>query len=142
MADAVADFTSVFPGFLSLSGAGLGLWLAASALYILLSPYRQLNLTSVPNISAGIVLGSTLFGLGLPIIVCIILHPDLITVLLWSVVLLLLNMCLFRIADGVIGPLNRILEKNLTGDACLLSACKLTLGLIFAVGLYTSASAH
>lgn len=138
MNDAISQFTAVFPGYIALVSAALGLWLAGCALYVLLSPFRSRSLFSLRTSSAGIILTGTVAGLGMPIIASLLTRPGLPAFLLWSVVCLLLAMCLFRIFDGLIGPLSRTLAQDRIGDAWLLTISKLIVALILSVGLGTS----
>lgn len=138
---ALSEFTLIFPAYIALVSAAIGLWLAASALYVLLSPFRSSALFSLRSASSGIVLIGTAIGLGLPILASLITKPSLASVMVWSIVCLLLTMTLFRILDGLIGPLSRTLSQNRTNDAWLLTTIKLIVALILSIGMGTPALA-
>ena len=132
------EFTTNFPTIASLTGAALGLWIAACTLYLIFSPFRARGKLRAFNIAEGVSLSGTWLGLCFPLVGCLIVKEGLAQFLLWGGVLMLFCLFAFRLLDQLIGPLKALIEQDRVGVALLLATAKVVVSLILLGGLFTS----
>ena len=88
-------FTAVLPHFLSYFGAALLLAAAFLALYIQLTPHRELALIRSGNSAAALQLTGTFLGFALPVAVVIGNSVSIPDMLLWGAVALIVQLLVF-----------------------------------------------
>ena len=115
--------------------AGL-LLLVASAVYVLLTPWRELALVRGGNASAGLALAGAIVGLAIPLASCLASSLGLLDLLLWGSIALLLQLLTYRIIDMVLKDIPKRIQEDEAGAAIVLIAAKIGVALILAAGLW------
>ena len=106
------------------------------AIYVRLTPHKELELVQSGNISAAIHFASLVMSLALPIAACLVNKFSLYDVGLWATFSLFLQLFLFRVTDFIIfrGMPERI-EKDEIGPTLVLASFKLSGSLILAFAI-------
>lgn len=130
------SFRQGFPDFLMMTGAAGILLLAASTIYILLTPWKELALVRGGNGAAGLALAGAITGLAVPIASCLASSLTLIDLLLWGSVALLLQLLTYRIIDMILQDIPSRIQNDEAGAAIVLIAAKLAVAMLLAAGLW------
>lgn len=132
-------FVEAFPRFLLWTGAA-GIMLAiASAIYVLLTPWKELALVKQGNSAAGLALAGAIAGLAIPIASCLASSVTLIDLAIWGIVSLLIQLIVYRLVDVILTDIPKRIEQEEAGAAIVLIAAKLSSALILAAGLWDPA---
>nr|WP_225908051.1 DUF350 domain-containing protein [Hyphomonas sediminis] len=118
------------------TGLAALLLLTASAVYVLLTPWKELALVKKGNTSAGVALAGAVGGLAIPIASTLASSVSLPELVLWGAIALLMQLITYRIVDLILRDIPRRISDDEMGAAVLLAAAKLGTGLIFAAGLW------
>ncbi len=129
-------FRQGFPAFLLMTGTAGILLLLASAVYVLLTPWKELALLKDGNSAAGLALAGAIVGLAIPLASCLAASLSLIDLLLWGSVALLLQLLTYRIIDMVLKDIPQRIQNDEAGAAIVLIASKISVALILAAGLW------
>ncbi|MBY9066153.1 DUF350 domain-containing protein [Hyphomonas sp. WL0036] len=132
----LSAFDAAFPRFLMSTGLAALLLLTASAVYVLLTPWKELALVKKGNTSAGVALAGAVGGLAIPIASTLASSVSLPELVLWGAIALLMQLITYRIVDLILRDIPRRISDDEMGAAVLLAAAKLGTGLIFAAGLW------
>ena len=130
------SFRQGFPDFLMMTGAAGILLLAASTIYILLTPWKELALVRGGNGAAGLALAGAITGLAVPIASCLASSLTLVDLLLWGSVALLLQLLTYRIIDMILQDIPSRIQNDEAGAAIVLIAAKLAVAMLLAAGLW------
>ena len=90
MGGEIGAFVEGFPRFLIWTGTAGGLLIFATAVYVLLTPWKELALVRGGNGAAGLALAGAIAGLALPISSALASSVTLLDLLIWGGVALLL----------------------------------------------------
>jgi len=126
----VAGSLSTFPNFLIYFAVGSCLIAVFLALYVNLTPHREIALIRAGNVAAAIALSGSLLGFVIPLASLISHSARLIDVLIWGVVALLIQLAGFMIARLVIPGLPKAVEEGRVSDGIFLAALSLALGML------------
>ncbi len=129
-------FRQGFPAFLLMTGTAGLLLLLASAIYVLLTPWKELALLKDGNGAAGLALAGAIVGLAIPIASCLAASLSLLDLLLWGTVALLLQLLTYRIIDMVLKDIPQRIQNDEAGAAIVLIAAKISVAMILAAGLW------
>jgi len=129
-------FRQGFPAFLLMTGTAGLLLLLASAVYVLLTPWKELALLKDGNSAAGLALAGAIVGLAIPIASCLAASLSLVDLLLWGSVALLLQLLTYRIIDMILKDIPQRIQNDEAGAAIVLIASKISVALILAAGLW------
>jgi len=129
-------FRHGFPDFLIATGAAAGLLVAATAIYIMLTPWKELALVKNQNGAAGLALAGAITGLAIPLASCLATSTSLIGLVIWGVVALLLQLIAYRLTDLLLSDLPRRIEEDQAGPAIVLIGAKLSSAMLLAAGLW------
>lgn len=132
----LSAFDAAFPRFLMSTGLAALLLLTASAVYVLLTPWKELALVKKGNTSAGVALAGAVGGLAIPIASTLASSVSLPELVLWGAIALLMQLITYRVVDLILRDIPRRISDDEMGAAVLLAAAKLGTGLIFAAGLW------
>lgn len=135
----IAAFRSGLPDFLIYTGLAGLLLIVATAVYIKLTPWRELALVKDQNGAAGLALAGAIVGLAIPISACLAMSFSIWGLLIWGVVALLLQLMAYRITDMLLSDLRRRIEQDQAGPAIVLIGAKLSTSLLLAAGLWDPA---
>ncbi len=130
------SFRQGFPDFLLMTGTAGILLLAASTIYILLTPWKELALVRGGNGAAGLALAGAITGLAVPIASCLASSLTLVDLVLWGSVALLLQLLTYRIIDMILRDIPTRIQNDEAGAAIVLIAAKLSVAMLLAAGLW------
>lgn len=129
-------FQQGFPIFLLWTGAAGLMLLIASAIYVLLTPWKELALVRGGNGAAGLALAGAVVGLAIPLASCLASSVNLVDLLLWGTVSLLMQLLTYRLIDMILKDIPQRIENDEAGAAIVLIAAKLAVALLLAAGLW------
>ena len=127
-------FQQSFPTFIFMTAIAGVLLLAASTVYILLTPWRELALVRGGNGSAGLDLAGAIVGLAIPIASCLASSLGPFDLLLWGGVALILQLLTYRIIDMILRDIPKRIEADEAGAAIVLIASKVSVAMLLAAG--------
>jgi putative membrane protein len=136
MEAALDAFRSGFPNYLLFTGLAGLLLLITSAVYVLLTPWKELALLRGGNGTAGLALAGAIVGLAIPLAANVASSSTILDFLIWSVVSLLMQLLAYRLTDMILRDLPRRIENDEAGAAIVLIAVKLSTAMILAAGLW------
>ena len=139
MGGEIGAFVEAFPRFLIWTASAGVMLVIASAIYVLLTPWKEFAEVRRGNTAAGLALGGAITGLALPMSSALASSVTLIDFAIWGVVALLLQLIVYRLVDLLLGGLPRRIEEDEAGAAVVLVAAKLASALILAAGLWDPA---
>ena len=127
-------FQQSFPTFIFMTAIAGVLLLAASTVYILLTPWRELALVRGGIGSAGLALAGAIVGLAIPIASCLASSLGPFDLLLWGGVALILQLLTYRIIDMILRDIPKRIEADEAGAAIVLIASKVSVAMLLAAG--------
>jgi len=139
MGGEIGAFVEAFPRFLIWSASAGVLLIAASTIYVLLTPWKEFAEIKRGNSAAGLALGGAIAGLAIPIASTLASSVSLIDLVIWGVVALLLQLIVYRLVDLLLGGIPARIAQDESGAAIVLVAAKLSSALILAAGLWDPA---
>ncbi|HET6971791.1 MAG TPA: DUF350 domain-containing protein [Phenylobacterium sp.] len=128
----IQAFATGFPVFLAHTGVTVLILFAAAALYILLTPHKEITLIRQGNEAAAVSLGGVLIGLAIPLAASLQASSNLIEIGLWGAVTVIVQLLVFRLADLVLHGLPRRIQDGEMSAAALLVGAKIATALIIA----------
>lgn len=135
--DAVLDaFRSGFPQFVLYTGLASVMLLIGSAVYIILTPWKELALLRGGNGTAGLALAGAIVGLAIPLASCLASSRNALDFLIWGFVALLMQLLAYRLTDMILRDLPKRIEQDEAGAAIVLISVKLSTAMILAAGLW------
>lgn len=134
--EALDAFRAGFPDFAFYTALAAVLLLVSSAVYVLLTPWKELALLRGGNGTAGLALAGAIVGLAIPLASCLASSRSILDFLIWSVVALLMQLVAYRLTDFVLRDLPKRIEQDEAGAAIVLIAVKLSTAMILAAGLW------
>jgi len=136
MNTSIESFVSGFPHFLVMTSAAGGMLIAATTIYVLLTPWKELALVRGGNGAAGLALAGAIVGLAIPLASCLAASVDVADLLIWGVVALLLQLITYRVVDMLLSGIPARIENDEAGAAIVLIAAKLAAAMLLAAGLW------
>jgi len=131
----IQAFATGFPLFLAHAGVTMLILTAAAALYVLLTPHKEITLIREGNAAAAVSLGGVLLGLAIPLAVSLRASANLIDIGLWGAATVVVQLLVFRLVDLILRGLpNRIQEGEMAAAALLVGA-KLSTAVIVAAAV-------
>jgi putative membrane protein len=115
---------------LTLAMLGLG-----ATLYVMITPYHELQLIRDGNIAAAISLGGVLLGMAIPLAFAMAESVNTLDIVVFGTLALFLQLVCYRIADFVIRDLPRRIQDGEIAAAILLASIKLGVGAINAAAV-------
>lgn len=128
----IQAFAAGFPVFLLHAGVTVLILLAAAALYILLTPHKEIALIREGNSAAAISLGGVLIGLALPLSTSLKASTNVIEIALWGVVTVVVQLLVFRLVDLILRGLPKRIQEGEISAAALLVGAKIATAIIVA----------
>ena len=132
----IQAFAQGFPDFLAHTAVAAVMLIIGIAVYIKLTPWRELALVKDQNGAAGLALAGAIVGLAIPISACLATSISLFGLIIWGVVALLLQLLAYRVTDALLRDLPRRIEEDQAGPAIVLIAAKLASAMLLAAGLW------
>ncbi len=116
-------------------GVTMVMLIAGAAIYILLTPHREIKLIREGNAAAAVSLGGVLTGLAIPLAASLAASTSVIEILLWGVATLALQLLVFRLTDMMLKGLPERINEGEVSAAALLVGAKLATAIIIAAGV-------
>lgn len=128
-------FASGFPVALLHVAVSVAMLLAAAALYIWLTPHKEIRLVRQGNVAAAVDLGGVLVGLAIPLAFSLKGSTSLVDVALWGVATVAVQLLVFRLVDLVLRGLPKRIQEGEMAAAALLASAKLATAMIVAAAV-------
>jgi putative membrane protein len=128
----IQAFAAGFPVFLAHSGVTVVILLAAAALYVLLTPHKEITLIREGNAAAAISLAGVLVGLAIPLAASLKASTNVIEIGLWGAVTVVVQLLVFRLTDLILRGLPKRIQEGEISAAALLVGAKLATALVIA----------
>ena len=128
----IQAFASGFPVFLAHAGVTVLILFAAAALYVLLTPHKEITLIREGNTAAAVSLGGVLLGLAIPLSASLRASTNVIEIGLWGAVTVVVQLLVFRLVDMILRGLPRRIQDGEISAAALLVGAKIATALIIA----------
>jgi len=128
----IQAFAAGFPVFLAHAGVTVVILFAAAALYVLLTPHKEITLIREGNTAAAVSLGGVLLGLAIPLSASLRASTNIIEIGLWGAVTVVVQLLIFRLVDMLLRGLPRRIQDGEVSAAALLVGAKVATALIIA----------
>ena len=128
-------FAAGFPIALAHAGVSIVLFIAAAAVYCMLTPYKDVQLIRDGNNAAALSLGGVLVSLAIPLAASLTASGSLIEVALWGVTVLAVQLLYFRLVDLALRGLPERIQEGDVSAAALLVSAKLSVAVIIAAAV-------
>lgn len=128
----IQAFAAGFPVFLAHSTVTVAILLLAAALYVLLTPHKEITLIREGNTAAALSLGGVLVGLAIPLAASLKASTNVIEIGLWGAVTVVVQLLVFRLVDLLLHGLPRRIQDGEISAATLLVGAKLATALVIA----------
>ena len=128
----IQAFAAGFPVFLAHAGVTVLILFAAAALYVLLTPHKEISLIRQGNTAAALSLGGVLVGLAIPLAASLRASTNVIEIGLWGAVTVVVQLLVFRLVDMLLRGLPKRIQEGEMSAAALLVGAKIATALIIA----------
>jgi putative membrane protein len=131
----IQAFATGFPVTLLHFATTLVILFAAAALYVMLTPHKEITLIREGNSAAAVSLGGVLVGLAIPLAVSLKASTTLIELSLWGAATVLVQLLVFRLVDLILHGLPARIQHNEMSAAAMLVGAKLATALVLAAAV-------
>jgi putative membrane protein len=128
----IQAFAAGFPVFLLHVSVTVAILTAAAALYVLLTPHKEITLIREGNTAAALSLGGVLVALAIPLSASLKASTNVIEIGLWGAVTVVVQLLIFRLVDLMLHGLPKRIQDGEVSAAALLVGAKLATALILA----------
>ena len=128
-------FASGFPVALLHIAVSVGMLVVAAAVYLVLTPHKEIRLVREGNVAAAVDLGGVLVGLAIPLAFSLKGSTSLVDVALWGVATVVIQLLVFRLVDLVLHGLPKRIKDGEMAAAALLVGAKLATAMIVAAAV-------
>ena len=128
----IQAFAAGFPVFLAHAGVTVLILLAAAAIYVLLTPHKEIALIREGNTAAALSLGGVLLGLAIPLSASLRASTNVIEIGLWGAVTVVVQLLVFRLVDLILHGLPKRIQDGEVSAAALLVGAKLATAIVIA----------
>ena len=128
----IQAFATGFPLTLLHAGVTMLILFLGAAVYVLLTPHKEITLIREGNTAAAVSLSGVLVGLAIPLAVSLKASTTLIELALWGAATMVVQMLIFRLVDLVLRGLPRRIQDGEMAAAAMLVGAKLATALILA----------
>ena len=128
-------FAAGFPLTLLHGGLTVLFLILGAALYILLTPHKEIALIRDGNVAAAMSLGGVLLGLAIPLAISLTASTSLVEIVIWGASTVAVQLLVFRIVDLILHGLPQRIQEGEMASATLLVAAKLATAIILAAAM-------
>jgi putative membrane protein len=128
----IQAFAAGFPVFLAHAGVTVIILIAAAALYVLLTPHKEITLIREGNTAAALSLAGVLLGLAIPLSASLKASTNVIEIGLWGAVTVVVQLLVFRLVDMILRGLPKRIQEGEVSAAALLVGAKLATAIVIA----------
>jgi putative membrane protein len=126
----IQAFATGFPITLLHAGVTVAMLFAAAAVYIMLTPHKEITLIREGNAAAALSLAGVLVGLAIPLAVSLKASTTLVELAIWGVSTVVVQLLIFRLVDLVLHGLPKRIQDGEISAATMLVGAKLATALI------------
>jgi len=126
---------SGFPFLILHFTVPVGIWLVGVWLYVLSTPYREMDLIRQNNPAAAITLSGAMLGLALPLGFAMASSVNVLDILIWGCVTVAIQIAVYRVVDLVLRDLPRRIAAGEIAAALTASAVKLSIAVFNAAAV-------
>ena len=126
---------SGFPFLILHFTVTVGIWLVGVWLYVLSTPYREMDLIRQNNPAAAITLSGAMLGLALPLGFAMAASVNVLDILIWGCVTVAIQIAVYRAVDLVLRDLPRRIAAGEIAAALTASAVKLSIAVFNAAAV-------
>lgn len=108
---------------------------AAAALYVLMTPHKEITLIREGNAAAAVSLSGVLVGLAIPLAASLHTSTSVIEIAVWGASTVVLQLLIFRLVDLVLHGLPQRIQEGEVAAASLLVGAKLATAVIIAAAV-------
>ncbi len=131
----IQAFAMGFPTTLLHAGVAILILFLAAALYVLLTPHKEVALIREGNAAAAVSLGGVLVGLAAPLALSLNSSTSLIEICVWGVSTVMVQLLVFRLVDIMLRGLPQRIQDGEVAAAALLVGAKLATALILSAAV-------
>lgn len=131
----IQAFATGFPITLMHFAVTVAILFAAAAIYVALTPHREITLIREGNAAAAVSLGGVLVGLAIPLAVSLKASTTLVELALWGAATMVVQLLIFRLVDIVLRGLPRRIQEGEMAAAAMLVGAKLSTAVILAAAV-------
>lgn len=131
----VQAFATGFQITLLHAGTTILILFAAAALYVLMTPHKEISLIREGNAAAAVSLGGVLVGLAIPLAASLHTSTSVIEISIWGASTVILQLLIFRLVDMLLRGLPQRIQEGEVAAAALLVGAKLATALIIAAAV-------
>jgi putative membrane protein len=133
---------AVLPDFLGFFITGVLLVVIFMAIYIFVTPHKELSLVRQGDTAAGFAFGGTLIGYSLPVSKAVAEAPTVLDMLVWSVIGLVIQLLVYFTVRLLVPSLSKNIEANNVGAGVFLACASIATGMITAGAMNLDLSSH
>ena len=133
----IQAFAIGFPTTLLHAGVAILILFLAAALYILLTPHKEVALIRDGYAAAAVSLGGVLVGLAAPLALSLNSSTSVIEIAIWGVSTVMVQLLVFRLVDILLRGLPQRIQEGEVAAAALLVGAKLSTALILSAAVAT-----
>ena len=108
----------------------LGLLGIGAALYMVLTPYREIALIRDGNVAAGIAFAGAIVALAMPLAVTLGTSRAIVDVLVWGVIAIILQIVVFLVVSALIRGMRGMIEADNRAAGILLAGVQIAVALL------------
>ncbi len=131
----IQAFATGFPITLLHAGVTVAILFVAAAVYLVLTPHKEIALIREGNTAAATSMAGVMLGLAIPLAVSLKASTSLIELALWGAATVLVQLLIFRIVDLVLHGLPKRIQDGEMAAATMLVGAKLATALILAAAV-------
>lgn len=131
----IQSFLAGFPVLILHFGLTVVLLAAGVAIYVMITPIREITLIRQNNIAAAISLAGAIIGMAVPLASAMASSVNALDILIFGVVAMVLQLVAYKAGDLVLRDLTQRIEKGELASAILLVGIKLGISAITAAAV-------
>ncbi|MFM8819139.1 MAG: DUF350 domain-containing protein [Phenylobacterium sp.] len=131
----ILAFAAGFPVALLHAVATLTILVAGAAMYVALTPHREIALIREGNSAAAVSLSGVLLGMALPLSAAMTVSASVLEVILWGAPTVVFQLLVFRLVDLLLKGLPERIQHGEMSAAALLTGAKLASAVVLAAAV-------
>ena len=131
----VQAFASGFPTLIVHVLTTFGLLVAGVAVYVLLTPWKEIRLIREGNTAAAVAFAGILVGLAAPLAASLSVSTSVHEIVVWGLATVVIQLLVFRVVDQLLTGLPQRIQNGEMAAAVVLVGAKLATALILASAL-------
>lgn len=131
----ILAFAAGFPVALLHAVATLTILVAGAAMYVALTPHREIALIREGNSAAAVSLSGVLLGMALPLSAAMTVSASVVEVILWGAPTVVFQLLVFRLVDLLLKGLPERIQHGEMSAAALLTGAKLASAVVLAAAV-------